>query len=338
MFNEIVSFENLLIANKRASKGKRTKEHVITFNNNLEDELLRLKDELILGTYTPLPYNRFYIFEPKLRLISAPMFRDRNVHHAICNILTPIIDKRFIYDSYACRQGKGTHKAVDRAQEMMRKVNIQSNGSGVYCLKLDVKSYFANVNHTILKRILKFHIKDSMVINLLFKIIDSYKEGLPLGNLTSQLFANMYLNELDREAKYNLKIKYYVRYMDDIVIFSSNKDYLQQVRKSIELFLLTKLKLSTNSKTEVFPVRQRFGKPLDFLGYRLYITHRTLRKSTVKRFKAKVKGLRKSYYNCQINFKDVKAPLASYLGCAKHCDSYNLTKFILSKPFIRKGI
>ncbi len=232
LFDKVCSYETLYNSYLKARRGKTELAEVLKFSYNLEDELSKLQDELKNQTFKTGKYRHFVIFEPKERKISALPFRDRVVHHAIHFVIEPIFEKKFIYDSYACRKMKGTHAGADRIQKF-----IQKTGENYYVLKCDVSKYFPSINHKILKKCIRKKIADKKLLWLLDNIVDSTKEGIPIGNLTSQLFANIYLNELDEFVKYDLKIKYYIRYMDDFIILHESKQHLNKLRKDIKFFL-----------------------------------------------------------------------------------------------------
>lgn len=340
MYQQIYSFENLYLAAKAAARNKRFCNPIMKYMSNLEANLFELQNTLSQKRYTPAPYRQFYVYEPKERLISAPAFQDRVVHHAICNIIEPAIDKRFIDDSYACRKGRGAHKGIDRAQKFMR-ITKRNHGK-VFALKADIAKYFDSIDHDVLKHILAQHIRCKDTLNLLYQIIDSSPSkakgvGIPIGNLTSQLFANIYLNELDRFIKHQLGERFYIRYMDDFCIIHHDKQHLHNIRRIIEQWLDKNLKIHTNHKTQVFPIHQTHGRSLDFLGYRLYPTHRLLRKCTVKRMKHKFKKLHKKYRKEEIALDEIKPIIASYLGHASHANSERLIHSLLSTPFIKQG-
>ena len=243
LFPKIYDFENLFYSYKAAIKCKRYRQDVMEYTDRLEDNLITLQNELIWGTYEVGRYNIFYVYEPKKRLIMSLLFKDRVAQHAIYRQLNPLLEKRFIYDSYACRIGKGTHKAIDRLQYWLRQT--ERKPQKYYYLKLDVSKYFYRIDHEKLKGILARLIKDEPLLDLLGKIIDcedtkfglplgadigdvAFDEmlgdvGLPIGNLTSQMFANLYLNELDQFCKHKLKLHFYIRYMDDIIILHHDK-------------------------------------------------------------------------------------------------------------------
>ncbi len=290
LFENICSFENLHEAYLKARKGKGYGEDVIGFSYNLEENLFKIKEELETQSYKPGAYKEFHIYDSKKRLIKAPSFRDRVVHHALCNVIEPVFDKTFIYDSYACRKGKGTHKGVDRLQKFIRKTNES------YALKCDVVQYFPSIDHEKLLEIIGRKIKDEKVMWLVEVIIRSSetpagsKKGLPIGNLTSQLFANIYLNEPDYFVKHKLKIMSYVRYVDDFVILE-NKQKLSEIKSQVIEFLRT-LKLEIHSKkSNVFPVKHG----IDFLGCRIFHSHRLLRKANVKKFIWRLKVMKNDY-------------------------------------------
>ncbi|EGQ9150133.1 RNA-dependent DNA polymerase [Vibrio parahaemolyticus] len=338
MFDQIIQFENLMMAAYDAQKGKRFKAPVMRYMSNIEENLINTQNHLIWGSYVPSQHRRFCVYEPKMRTISAPPFHDRVVHHAIHRVIEPAIDKRFIYDSYACRVGKGTHAAANRVQRFIR-IAKQNHGN-VYALKADISKFFNSINHATLKYVLGKHVSCKRTMALLEKIIDhsdtdTYGVGIPIGNLTSQLFANVYLNELDQFVKHGLRERFYARYMDDFIIIHHDKAHLQRIRKQIEEWLLINLQLKTNSKTQVFPVGLVRGRALDFVGYRIYATHKLLRKCTEKRFRHKVKKLRKLYASHDVNLLDIKPILSSYMGCATHANAYNLINNVLSVPFTR---
>lgn len=340
MFNEIVSFSNLYYAAHRARKGKRERESCLLFFSRLEENIIQIQNELIYQEYVFGVYINFYVYEPKQRLISAPCFRDRVMQQAVYGVLEPEIDKRFIYDSYACRKGKGTHAGADRAQRFIR--IVKRNHGEVFALKADISKYFHSIDHIVLKSILAAHIDCQKTLKLLYDVIDcspsfSPGVGIPLGNLLSQLFANMYLNELDQFVKHQLRCKHYVRYMDDFVILHHDKAHLQHLRKMIEKWLWVRLRLTTNHKTQIFPIDIDNGRALDFLGYRIYATHKLLRKCSVKRIKHKVKKCHRLYSAGVIGMKDIRPSIVSWIGHASHANTYNLVNSVLKEPFKRGG-
>lgn len=341
LFEQIYNFENLLSAAYQCRRGKTTANSTLKFFNQLEENIIQIQNELMWDMYSSEPYHHFYVFEPKRRLISAPHFKDRVVHRAIYNVIEPLLDRSYIYDSYACRNGKGTHKGADRAQQFINRVE-QRHGKA-YALKADISRYFSSIDHHILKTLISEKIQCGKTKALLFYIIDNSPSdllgsGIPLGNLTSQVFANLYLNELDRFAKHNLKAKNYVRYMDDFVIIHQDKRQLHEWRNQIELFINQHLRLKTNSKTQVFPVSTANGRGLDFLGYRIYSGHKLLRKCSVNRIKAKLKKFHVDYYNGVISMQTIDRSIQSWIGHAKHARTFKLRLLLLSQPFRRKNV
>ncbi|MCK5198417.1 MAG: group II intron reverse transcriptase domain-containing protein, partial [Spirochaetales bacterium] len=239
LYNRIVTSENIKIAYYKAKKGKRFKKDVLIYNQNLEKNLQNMQVELINRNVTVGNYHFFKIFDPKERVICAADFRERILHHAIMNVMDPIFEKFQIFDSFACRKNKGTHKAVRRAFYFSKKYS--------YFVKMDIRKYFDSIDHAVLKNLLRRKIKDKSVLDLLDSIIDSYAKtpgrGIPIGNLTSQYFANFYLGFADRYIKETLKITGYVRYMDDMVIWGENQQKLNICKDSITSHIKNMLKL-----------------------------------------------------------------------------------------------
>lgn len=338
LYDQIIDIKNLYTAAYQCQRGKRSNPEVIKFMLNLDLSISYIRAELKNDTFKPQGYKHFYVFEPKRRLISAPTFKDRVLHRSIYNVLYPIYDKLFIYDSYACRIAKGTHAGADRAQKFIRL--LAKDNKMVFALKADIKHYFSSIDHQILKRLISRRISCKRTLELLNIIIDSSPTkldgvGIPLGNLTSQLFANIYLHELDFFVKHHLKEPYYIRYMDDFVILSNDKKHLNYLKAKITSFLNSELRLETNNKTQIFPINTTKGRSLDFLGYRIYKTHRLLRKSSVKRMKTKLKRFQKLYAANEIQLKDINPCIQSWLGHAKHANTYNLRCKLMSTTFIR---
>lgn len=354
IYEKIYDFENLYQAYLKARKCKRYRQDVLEFSANLEENLIQIQNELIYKTYKVGRYREFFVYEPKKRLIMALPFKDRVVQWAIYRQLNPIFDKQFIYDSYACRAGKGTHKAADRLQYWLRQVSRKPGK--YYYLKLDITKYFYRINHQILMGIIQSKIDDPDLIWLLNTIINSEDTkfglpldvdpgectaedrladvGMPIGNLTSQMFANLYLNELDQYAKHQLRLHYYIRYMDDIIILHHDKKYLHAVKDDIENFLNNNLALQLNGKTAIRPI----NCGIEFVGYRIWPTHRKLKKKTALKMKHRLKYLQKAYSRGEIGFDKLNASVQSYLGLLKHCNSYRLrNKLFDDLVFVRGG-
>ena len=215
-FADLISIENLFQAWSKFNKGKRKRLDVQSFERNLEDNLFALYEKLRKKTYKHGTYEEFFVHDPKERHIHKASVADRVLHHLLYNYLSPLFDKSFIFDSYSCRLGKGTHKGVKRL-EKFTKIVSKNYAKPCWVLKLDIKKFFANVDHSVLKKLLRNKILDGDILWLLDQVIDSFPKGIPLGNLTSQVFANIYMNELDQFIKNKLKIKYYLRYADDFI-------------------------------------------------------------------------------------------------------------------------
>ena len=334
MYDQIISFDNLHHAALRCLCGKRSAPAALRYMQRMEEQLHNTHNHLLHGSYQPGGYEEFYVFEPKQRLISAPRFADRVVHRAIVDVLEPVIDPRFIFDSYACRKGKGAHAGANRAQHWMRTIKRQHGN--LFCLKADISKYFASIDHARLKAILRQHVACPRTLALLDGIIDSSPGqpgvGIPLGNLTSQLFANLYLNELDRYAKHELGIVHYARYMDDFVVLHHDKAQLQRWRARMEAFLWNSLRLTTNRKTQIFPVGPTHGRALDFLGYRLYPTHRLLRKSSIKRIRYKLRRFRAAIAAGTMAPADCGPSIQSWCAHAAHADTWRLRCGLFQQP------
>lgn len=339
LWDKICSFQNLLLAAQKAQKGKRFQDNVGRFNFNLEAELLLLQNELQNQAYQPGLYRSFYIYEPKKRMISAAPYRDRVVHHALCNIIEPIFDKMFIYDSYANRKEKGTHKAVNRFTEFCRK--------NKYVLKSDIKKYFPSIDHQILYDLIAKRITDKKCLWLIRLIIDSSnlqeeithyfngddlfmpyerRRGLPIGNLTSQFFANIYLNEFDHYVKEVLRCRYYIRYVDDFVVLDNDKKRLQCVKKQMQQYLESLRLRFHPRKCHISPVTQG----TNFLGYRIFPTHRLLNKDNIRRFKERLSRFQRFYAAGMLSLDKLTASIRSWIAHAGHADTYRLRKRLLS--------
>lgn len=350
IYSKIYDFDNLYQAYLLARKNKRYRNDVLKFTDNLEENLIQLQNELIWHKYKIGKYREFYVYEPKKRLIMALPFRDRVIQWAIYQILNPAFEKMSIEDSFACRTGKGTHRAVKRLHYWLRQVNRKDKQ--FYYLKMDISKYFYRIDHDILINILSNKINDKETMELLKEIINSEdtafglplgfnvedvdvrlkEKGIPIGNLTSQMFANLYLNELDQFSKRMLKLKYYIRYMDDIIILHDNKRELHDIKNIIEEFLENSLELHLNNKTAIRPI----SLGVEFVGYRLWNTHIKLRKPSVIKMKKRLKFLQKQYSKGNISLRQVNFTVQSYLGILKHCNSYCLKKKIFNDFVLKK--
>jgi len=309
LFTKVISIENLMLADSVARKGKSGQWAIIEHDKNREANIMHLNEMLINKTYTTSPYTTFTIFEPKERLIfRLPYFPDRIVHHAVMNILEPVFISVFTADTYSCIKKRGIHAASYAVRKALRdEQNTQ------FCLKLDIKKFYLNVDHDNLKQLLRKKIKDTDLLWLLDDIINS-AEGLPIGNYLSQYFANFYLTYFDHWIKETLKVKYYFRYCDDMVILAGNKAYLHSILHDIRIYLQQNLKLQVKENYQVFPVSAR---GIDFVGYKMYHTHTLMRKSIKKNFGRAIARHKRH------------ASIVSYLGWASHCNSKRLINKLL---------
>ena len=340
LFNKIISFENLLLAAQKASQGKKGKFNVMRFNFNLEDNLLKLQHELVNKTYWPGEYHAFQIYDPKPRLISAAPFQDRVVHHALCNIIEPLFDNTFIYHCYANRKNKGTHAGIRRVQKFLR--------ANRFVLKCDIKKYFPSIDHELLKQEIRWKIADPDTLWLIDTIIDGSNEqefvydtfpgddlfgplkrrkGLPLGNLTSQFFANLFLNRFDHFVKEILKANYYARYVDDFLIASNDLRYLKDAKSQIDNYLIClRLKLHPK-KCHIL----QGEKGVAFLGQIIYPDYRLLKKDNIRRFCKKMKRFEHRLNNGEMDQKRVTSSIQGWKGHACQADTFRLRKDLEEK-------
>ena len=332
LYPRIYSVFNLALAWKKARKGKTKKDYVIEFEKDILNNLLTLQEELKNETYKPKPLETFILRDPKTRKISKSDFRDRIVHHALCNILEPIFDKIFIYDSCANRKNKGNLFAIKRFYYFIKKVSrngkingwFNSNQIKGYCLKADIKHYFQEVDHNILIRIIENKISDNQTMNLIKLILINGQEkeeiGMPLGNLTSQFFANIYLNKLDYFVKHKLKAKYYV---DDFIILHSSKEQLIKWKEQITNFLKEELRL------ELHPEKSRIislSRGIDFVGFRNFYYHKLLRKRNINKILIKIG----QYKLGNLTKENLFESYQGWQAYAKWADTYRL-RAIISK-------
>lgn len=281
LFEEIVSYENILLAWKKTQRLRRYRSDVLEFRENLDQNLIQIQESLINDSYQVGTYRNFYVFDPKKRLVSALPLKDRVVQHALSNIIEPIIDKSFFYDSHACRKGHGTILAVKQAHKFSKKNN--------FVLKCDVTAYFASIDHKILINLYDRKIKCQKTLKLIDKIINStISPGIPVGNLISQFSANLYLHELDFFIKHTLKIKNYVRYMDDFLIFCESKEKCNQLYHIIKDFCDKKLKL-TLSYRKCRPYLTQNGFP--FCGSMIFKSHTKILNKTIKKNRKKLRKM-----------------------------------------------
>jgi len=338
LFSQIIEFSNLFKAAKTAEKGKRYRDNVLEFNFNLELELFKLQTELTTKTYQPGSYKTFEIKEPKPRLISAAPYRDRVVHHALCNIITPIFERTFVIESYANRVNFGTHKALQKFTKYIR--------SSHYILQCDIQKYFPSIDHEILKSLLRRKIKCLDTLWLIDIIIDNSnrqipaityfpgddlltpvnrKYGLPIGNLTSQFFANVYLNGFDHFIKENSRK--YVRYVDDFALFSDDYTLLQKMRLAMEEYLIS-LRLKMHPmKTQLFATK--YGA--NFLGFRVFPTHIRVRTENLKRARKRLRKLQADYIQGKITRQEISQSINSWVAHLEHGDTWRLREKIFEE-------
>jgi retron-type reverse transcriptase len=380
LFGEICSFRNLLQAFYKARRGKRDKRYVGAFELNLEGEILALQRELQEGTYRPSPLHRFVIRDPKSRVIHAPAFRDRVVHHAICNVLEPIFDRTFIFDSYASRKGKGTHAALERFDAFQRKLTangklvshakdgnilekrsprkaeafrdigklmLSEDFSGYrrcyassqmvcgWAFKADIRHYFPSIDHEILMSLLRRKVGDERVLDLLAMILKAYSpegcKGMPLGALTSQLFANVYLNPLDHFVKGNLHAKFYLRYLDDSVILERSKEKLEGMKSQISDFLISRLNLELHpEKSRISP----FHRGVGLLGFRVFYHYRLLKKSNLAHFYRRLAEQEQAHLTGALSKENFEKSVAGWLAHAAWGNTYKLRERVLRNAFV----
>ncbi len=341
LYPQVCDFENIYLAWRKARKGKRGRIQPAMFERVQDDELLALQEELQTQSYRPGAYHSFYIHDPKKRLISAAPFRDRVVHHALCRVMEPIWEKRFIHDSYANRVGKGTHRALDRTQEFARR--------HTYFLQCDVRQFFPSIDHAILMAEFSRLIKDERFLWLCETILKSGEgvlaeeyemswfegddlfaanrpRGLPIGNLTSQFWANVYLNELDHFVKRDLKCDAYIRYVDDFLLFSDDKRQLSAWRKDI-LQKSASLRLNLHDEcAQIFPVST--GVP--FLGFRVYSGYRLLKTRKAIHFRRKLSRLLEDRAQGLVNFSKLDQTVRCWAHYVSYGATWGLRRSILS--------
>ncbi|MBI4675758.1 MAG: RNA-dependent DNA polymerase [Chloroflexi bacterium] len=340
MYEQIYAWDNLYLAFRRAAKGKRGQPPAAAFEYRLEENLLQLQHALETQTYQPGAYTSFYIHEPKRRLISAAPFRDRVVHHALCQLIEPLFEQSFIFDSYANRVGKGTHRALDRAQHFARHYR--------YVLQCDIRQYFPSIDHARLREILARKIHDARVMWLIDQILESGRgvlaeeyamvyfpgddlfaatrpRGLPIGNLTSQFWANCYLNPIDHFIKRELQCPGYVRYVDDLLLFGEDKQVLGQWRAEL-IQRLARLRVTLHeTRAQVRPTRT--GIP--FLGFILLPTKRRLKRANVRAFVTRLRRQIQLYHQQQLDLAAITRSTQAWLAHAAHGDTRHLCTRLL---------
>ena len=314
LYTEIISMENLRLAEQNARKGKKHQYGVQLFDRNPEGNLLLLHELLSNHEYRTSDYDTFKVFEPKERLVyRLPYFPDRITHHAIMNVLEPIFVANLTTDTYSCIKGRGIHACANAVKKALKDVP-----STKYCLKLDITKFYPSVDHEILKALLRRKFKDQDLLELLDEIIDS-APGLPIGNYLSQYLANFYLSYFDHWIKEKKRVKYYFRYADDLVLLAESKSFLHGILSEINSYMNENLNLEVKGNYQVFPVAAR---GIDFVGYKFFHSHILLRKSIKQNFARMLKR------------NPNRASIASYKGWSKHCDSRHLIKKLLPNETI----
>lgn len=344
MFAQLTSWENLLLAYRKASKGKRSKKDVAAFEYRLEENLLQIQSELQSGEYSPGKYHSFYIHEPKRRLISAAPFRDRVVHHALCNLMEPIFETGFIDDCYANRIGKGTHRALDRAQQYSRKFR--------YCLQCDIRQFFPSLDHEILMGQINRKLLDRDALWLVSRILESgigvlseqydmvyfpgddllaatRPRGLPIGNLTSQFWGNLYLNGFDHFVKRQLKCRGYLRYVDDFILFANEKKTLWGCKSQLEK-RLAQLRLVIHPGAAPRPVEDGFT----YLGFRIFPQERRLKRQKGIYFHRKLKGLAAQLKLGVITHGQLQQTLLGWVNHVRYGNTVGLRKAIFNSILV----
>lgn len=321
LFEQVCSLENLFAAWARFKRGKSSRRDVMAYEHQLEDNLFSLAATLQTGTYRHSAYVPFIIHDPKRRLIHKATVQDRVVHQAIVQVIEPIFERRFIFDSFSCRVGKGTHAAVERLRMLLLRAS-GGNKRTVYVLKCDVQKFFASIDHDVLRQLLAQRIADTQLMGLFDCIIKSLQytpgKGIPLGNLTSQLFANVYLHELDYYVKFCLREPYYVRFCDDFVIVSLSRDYLERLIDMLGTFLYEKLFVTLHPYKVTI---RTWEQGIDFLGYVLFPS------CTVLRTKTKKRALKR------VNVEN----LPSYLGLCAHASAYEVEQMLKNKVWLESS-
>ncbi len=340
LWPQVVNFENLAVAARKAQRGKRYRDNVLAFNFHLESELIEIQKELTEKTYQPGRYKTFQIVEPKKRMISAAPYRDRVVHHALCNVIVPIFERTFTDHSYANRTGYGTHRALKKFIHFAR--------SHRYVLQCDISKYFPSIDHEILKMIVRRKIKCPDTLWLIDTIIDASnkqesvnqyfpgddlftphtrRRGLPIGNLTSQFFANVYLNQFDHHIKQVIGCAAYVRYVDDFALFDDDLDFLREARISIE-DQLTALRLKIHPiKSQIFETQHG----ANFLGFRVLHDRIRVRNENLRRARRRLRAVSKQYSCGEITLQEINQSIRSWVSHLEHGDTWQLRKNIFSE-------
>ena len=333
VWREKITFSNLLQAHYRARKGKRFRAEVIRFEMNLEDNLIRMGEELLRGDYKFSKYREFYVFEPKKRCIKVLKYRDRVVHQFyVEEYIKPIFLKNFIKDSYACIKGKGVHQAVDTLQRYMK--CMKKKNEHFYILKCDIHKFFYNVNHKKLYECIRRKCKDKEFLAFSRKLIfcDNTGKGLPIGNYTSQFFANIYLTQLDKFVKEVLGIKYYVRYMDDFVLLLNSKTDCRRAMADMERFLLD-IDLCLNPKTTYM----KNADGVNFCGYKVFCEYKKIRRKNKIRLKRWLKKIIRLYALGKIEIESIGRKVPALRGPMVHCNGFRMYEKLIGEFVLVRG-
>lgn len=321
LFEEFASFRNLLLAYRKARRGTRSNQETAAFFFRQEQELFQLQDDLLALRYEPQPYRYFKVYDPKERTISVAPFRDRVAHHALVNVLEPIYERCFIHDSYATRKGKGTHAAVAQAQRYLRREG--------WFFKTDIEKYFDSIRHRTLLDLIERKIKDARLLAITERIVGNggvNGVGLPIGNLTSQFFANVYLNGFDHFVKQELRVKHYVRYMDDFAQFSAEKETLKAHRKAIEAYLAEELGLQLKPGATFI---NSAANGLTFLGRRIFPNLVRLAPANLRRMARRMAEREEEFNEGSITEETFLQSMNSYWAMLQHGGNFNLRKGLL---------
>ena len=356
MYEKIYNFKNLLSAYQAARKCKRYKRNIVDYGFFLESNLLKLQRELITESYLPSSYVCFTVIDPKIRKVAAPAFRDRVLQHSLVSQIEPLFDSKFIYDSFACRKNKGTHFGLRRIKKFLQAArSIHGKDANIYCLRMDIRKYFASISWDVLLSLINKTVSCEKTKGLIEKIVTKHtcfdinshpittpedmvnsdlRQGVPIGNLTSQLFANVYLNELDHFAKETLHIRWYARYMDDFLVIHPDKDYLKQTKEDIRFFLEQQLGLHLHPKKVII---QNVKSGVPFVGYLIFYDHVLVRGKTLLRMRQKLKFKRMKAVKNGEEHK-LKATYSSIRGHLKHANAYGLAKNLFENTMTVKKI
>ena len=357
MYTTICTFETLLAAYYKARSCKRYKSTILKFGFYLENNLFRLQKDLMNETYLPSAYVCFTVHDPKERKVAAPHFRDRVCQHALISAIDPLFEKTFIYDSYACREQKGTHFGLSRIKKFLQAArSFYGPEAEVYYLSMDISKFFASMSWDILLSLIFRKVSCPKTKKLIEKIVTHYQffnekgqpfnpapivltpweqKGLPIGNLTSQLFANVYLNELDQFVKHTLRLRWYGRYMDDFIFIHKDKEYLHRIKDTVREFLQDKLKL-TLSERKIIIANVTNGVP--FVGYRIFYDHVLVRGKTLLHMQRRFKKRKKRRTYGKITEEQLKSSINSFLGHFQHANAWKLKQrmFTLNERYSRK--